>query len=190
MPYKYFEQLDIKPTNSIAVVKEAYKKQLFLWHPDRLTSNGKLNFQEANDKTAKINEAYEKIIQQLKYDTKFDEIIANVKYCWETKYKQNGSSFVDDSGIESSARSSVVSSNVEWIEYYADLEILIVKFKKSGAYLYEAVPENVFSNLRSASSKGKYLNKHIAFCYAYHKLSVYSDWQNYAKEIYSKNRDT
>ncbi len=161
---EYFKILDIKPTSSINEIRMAFKKQLFLWHPDRAKVNNRKN-EELNNKTRKIIEAYNFLKDNIKYETDFEEVIANVEINWDI-------------------RQNITSSNLEWIEYYPNLEILIVGFKNSGIYLYENVPKIIHYELISAPSKGKYLNKNIAHSLNYHKLENYAEWYKFAKRIY------
>ena len=58
-------------------------------------------------------------------------------------------------------RQSVSSSNIRSIGYDAASSTLEVEFHGGGVYQYYGVPENVYSALMRASSKGRYLNDHI-----------------------------
>ena len=55
----------------------------------------------------------------------------------------------------------VVSSNIERIGYDPNSNTLRVEFKSNRTYDYSNVPENVFSELKSASSVGSYHAKNI-----------------------------
>lgn len=163
----YYKILGIEPTNSIKKIKDAYKKQLYLWHPDRIIAN-KITFKEANDKTVLINDAYNFLKDNITYETDFEKIISDVEINWNT-------------------RQDVVSSNLAWVEYYPNLKFLIVCFKKSGVYLYENVPITIYKELISADSKGKYFNMKIVHGdFVYHHLINYNEWYKYAKRVYKK----
>lgn len=55
----------------------------------------------------------------------------------------------------------VTSSNVAMVAYYADLQtgkrILGVRFKSGGEYWYYDVPLSVYTDMLSASSKGRFV---------------------------------
>ncbi len=55
----------------------------------------------------------------------------------------------------------VDSSNIERIGYDSNSSTLRVEFKSNRTYDYFNVPENVFNELRSASSVGSYHAKNI-----------------------------
>jgi len=62
------------------------------------------------------------------------------------------------------------SSTVEEIGYDPDAEEVWVRFSGSGLYVYSAVPAVVWEDLRSASSKGGFVNSVLKPSYAYHRI--------------------
>lgn len=166
MKYKeYFDILEIEPTNEIAEIKSGYKKCLLKYHPDKVNQSDKGALKIANIKTVSIINAYEILKSNLIYLDQFEKIISDVEINWDI-------------------RKGIISSNIEWIEYYKNLYILIVKFKSGGLYLYKNVDFNTYSGLITAESKGKFLHKYIAFKFNYHRLSNYDEWYRYGKQIY------
>ena len=64
----------------------------------------------------------------------------------------------------------VESSNIERIGYLSSASVMDVVFKGGGRYRYFDVPEDVFSNLRKAESKGKYFHKYVKDMYSYARV--------------------
>lgn len=63
--------------------------------------------------------------------------------------------------------SSVVAS----MEYKADTATLRIGYVSGKVYDYEQVPENVYLEMKNASSKGTYLNRYIKGKYAFKKVN-------------------
>lgn len=69
-------------------------------------------------------------------------------------------------------RQQVTSTNIESIGYDPETKTLEVEFKKSGSvYRYDAVPEEVFEELKNAQSVGTYFGKAIKGVYEFKKIS-------------------
>ena len=69
-------------------------------------------------------------------------------------------------------RQQVTSTNIESIGYDPETKTLEVEFKKSGSvYRYDAVPEDVFEELKNAKSVGTYFGKAIKGAYEFKKIS-------------------
>ena len=64
----------------------------------------------------------------------------------------------------------VDSSNIERIGYDTNSSTLRIEFKSNRTYDYSNVPENVFNELRSASSVGSYHAKNIKNSYSYNEI--------------------
>lgn len=64
----------------------------------------------------------------------------------------------------------VDSSNIERIGYDSDSNTLRIEFKSGRTYDYFNVPENVFDELRHASSVGGYHARNVKNCYSYTEI--------------------
>lgn len=69
-------------------------------------------------------------------------------------------------------RHKVESSDISSIGYDADVRVLEVEFVSRAVYQYANVPENVYTELMQAGSKGQYFNKYIRDQYQSSKLST------------------
>ena len=58
-------------------------------------------------------------------------------------------------------RERVDSSSLSSLGYDARRHVLEVEFRNGGVYRYLDVPEDAWSELRAAGSKGRYLNSEI-----------------------------
>jgi hypothetical protein len=67
-------------------------------------------------------------------------------------------------------RKTVESSNIASIGYDSENEILEVEFNHGGVYQYSDVPQDVYEELMSADSHGKYFSANIRNDYEYEKL--------------------
>jgi hypothetical protein len=62
------------------------------------------------------------------------------------------------------------SSVVAAIRYDATISTLRVIYVSGSVYDYKQVPEKVYKEMRTASSKGEFLNKHIKPNYEFEKI--------------------
>ncbi len=62
------------------------------------------------------------------------------------------------------------SSVVAAIRYYPLTSILRVVFVSGSVYDYKKVPEKIYKAMKTATSKGTYLNKYIKGHYSFEKL--------------------
>ena len=62
------------------------------------------------------------------------------------------------------------SSVVAAIRYDATISRLRVIYVSGSVYDYKQVPEKVYKEMRTASSKGEFLNKHIKPNYEFEKI--------------------
>ncbi len=62
------------------------------------------------------------------------------------------------------------STNLKAVEYNKIQKTLIVKFKSGLSYIYFDVPNEIYTNLLNAESKGKYFHTHIKGVYGYSKI--------------------
>ena len=67
-------------------------------------------------------------------------------------------------------RTPVKSTNVAYVGYDPEKQILEVEFHGGNVYQYYDVPETIFKELLNASSIGKYLNKRIKGVYRYKEV--------------------
>ncbi|MBK8620246.1 MAG: KTSC domain-containing protein [Saprospiraceae bacterium] len=163
----YFNILEIKQTTSKREIKSAWKKCLFKYHPDKADQSNEEELKQANQKTIEINKAYDYLKNNIIDLDPFEEAICEVEINWDI-------------------RKGVSSSNLKWIEYYKELHILIVQFKSGGLYLYESVNYETYVGLVQSDSKGRFLNKNIAYKFIYHRLAKYEDWYKFGKQIFHK----
>ncbi|MEO8405043.1 MAG: KTSC domain-containing protein [Chitinophagaceae bacterium] len=63
------------------------------------------------------------------------------------------------------------SSVVAHMSYNPELSILQIRFVSGLVYDYKKVPLEVYEAMRTSSSKGEYLNKHIKGNYPFKKVS-------------------
>jgi len=62
------------------------------------------------------------------------------------------------------------SSVVAAISYLPELSVLRVTFVSGKVYDYKKVPESVFLRMKSATSKGKFLNEHVKRNYSFKQV--------------------
>ena len=62
------------------------------------------------------------------------------------------------------------SSVIAAIRYHAPSSTLRVVYVSGSVYDYKNVPEKVYIEMKTASSKGEFLNKHIKPNYAFEKI--------------------
>lgn len=67
-------------------------------------------------------------------------------------------------------RQSVESSNLASVGYDEERQILEVQFKHGGVYQYFDVTKDVYDELMSADSHGKYFSANIRNDYEYQKM--------------------
>jgi KTSC domain len=62
------------------------------------------------------------------------------------------------------------SSNISRIGYDDGNQVLYVEFKSGGTYQYFDVAEQMFADMKSASSKGQFLAQNIKGAYRYARV--------------------
>lgn len=67
-------------------------------------------------------------------------------------------------------RIPVSSSNISSIGYDADSQTLEIEFNNGGVYQYSGVSQDVYDEMMSADSKGKYFHANIKNTYPFSKL--------------------
>lgn len=66
--------------------------------------------------------------------------------------------------------SNFASSNIARLRYDSETSVLEVTFHNGGTYQYYDVPENIWVDFKSASSKGKFLHANIKGNFRYSKV--------------------
>ena len=157
------------------------------WHPDIATNKG-ISVQEATLKSQQIILAYEILSENL---DSLDESTFNHSYQsyyqYKTSVKKNYRQYydysIDDIDANFVNRITVKSSNVKWIDYIRDLQILVVRFKRSsGYYLYYDVPESIFERFKITDSPGRFVYQYLRG-YRYESLSECAEWLNVYKSL-------
>jgi len=67
-------------------------------------------------------------------------------------------------------REDVTSTNIKSVEYNTDAKELIVEFSAGAKYAYTNVPNEVYSKLLLAESKGKFVNSEVKGKFEYRRL--------------------
>ena len=153
---RHFEILGITPSATRAEIKAAFREQMKLWHPDRF-ANRPGELASALERSKLINEAY--------------KLLRNYSppqgATGRTKQTHNPDDYASHSGHNRrpGERVHVRSTNIRWVGYDSKKQVLEVEFHNGSIYRYYDVPEQVHKDFLSADSKGKYLNRHIAFKY-------------------------
>ncbi len=168
-------------------LKKTCKKLILHWHPDIAIYKGISN-EEATSKSQQIILAYEILSENLDSidETLFRHTYQSY-YQFKTSAKRCYKQFYDHSidNIDASFvnRITLKSSNVKWIDYLKDLEILVVRFKRSAVYyLYYDFPESAFQKFLRAESPGRFVHQ-ILNGYKYNSFEGYADWLNVYKSL-------
>ncbi len=168
-------------------LKKAFKIQMLQWHPDIAINKG-ISHQEATSKSQQIILAYEILSENLEslVDTSFTHTYESY-YHYKTSTKKSYRQYYDHSidKIDASFVNRIIvkSSNVKWIDYIKDLEILVVRFKGSSVYyLYYDVPESIFEKFKMTDSPGRFVQQFL-HGYKYDSHGEYADWLNVYKSL-------
>lgn len=172
---------------TIDELKKAFKKNILRWHPDLAVNKG-ISVEEATAKSRDIILAYEILSENLE---SLEQSTYNYNYksyhSYRTpsskNYKQYYDNSIDSIDEKFLNRITLKSSNVKWIDYIKDLEVLVVRFKNSSVYyLYFEVPESVFLKFQTADSPGRFVHQYLR-SYKYESHSRYADWLNVYKSL-------
>ena len=156
------------------------------WHPDIATAKG-VSVEEATIKSQQIILAYEILSQNLG-PLDGDKFRYSYRSYYEYKtskksYKQYYDYSTDEIDLSFVNRITVKSSNVKWIDYIADLQILVVRFKGgAGYYVYYDVPLSIFEKFRITESPGRFVHQFLGR-YNYQSFSKCADWLNVYKSL-------
>lgn len=168
-------------------LKKIFKRQMLQWHPD-ISINRGISHLEATSKSQQIILAYEILSENLESleDDSFKHTYESYyQYKTSTKksYRQYYDYSIDDIDASFVNRIIVKSSNVKWIDYIRDLEILVVRFKGSSVYyLYYEVPESIFEKFKVSDSPGRFVHQFL-HGYKYDSRDEYADWLNVYKSL-------
>lgn len=168
-------------------LKKIFKRQMLQWHPD-ISINRGISHLEATSKSQQIILAYEILSENLESleDNSFKHTYESYyQYKTSTKksYRQYYDYSIDDIDASFVNRIIVKSSNVKWIDYIRDLEILVVRFKGSSVYyLYYEVPESIFEKFKISDSPGRFVHQFL-HGYKYDSRGEYADWLNVYKSL-------
>lgn len=168
-------------------LKKIFKKKIFQWHPD-LSLNRGITEQEATYKSQQIILAYEILsnniesLQDVTFNADF-ETYHSYKTKSTRNYKKYYDFSIDDLDEKFINRIIVKSSNVKWIDYLKDIEILVVRFRRSTVfYLYFDVPVSIYLMFQKSDSPGRFVHQYLKG-YKYESLSKYEDWLNIYKSL-------
>jgi hypothetical protein len=168
-------------------LKKAYKKLILKWHPD-IAANKGISISEATSISQKIILAYEVLSRNLRH---LDA--SKVKHPHESKYHYRASAkksykryfdfSIDDIDEPFLNRITLNSSNVKWVDYIDDLEMLIVRFKSTyGFYVYYDVPKDIYLSFRTVESPGRYVHEKLNL-YRYELITDYAEWLNIYRSL-------
>jgi hypothetical protein len=68
-------------------------------------------------------------------------------------------------------RQQVQSKDLRSVGYNEDLKILEIEFNSGGVYQYSNVPPEIYSNLMTAPSKGKFFHANVKNNYPYRSVA-------------------
>lgn len=167
-------------------LKKIYKKEILKWHPD-IAPNYGIAVEEATIKTQKIILAFEILSKNL------DSLDSNnFKHTYESyqkyrtpkpkTYKQYYDYSIDEIDESFINRTTLKSSNVKWVDFIMDLQILIVRFKDGSVYFYFDVPISVHMQFKKSDSPGRFVNQNLSG-YKYKRMNNYADWLNLYKSL-------
>ncbi len=174
-------------------LKRIFKRLMLQWHPDIAINKG-ISMQEATSRSQQIILAYEILSENLdSLDQSTFEYTYQSYYQYKTSTKKSYKQYYDESidEIDESFvnRITVKSSNVKWIDYIKDLQILVVRFKVSSRYyLYYDVPHSIFEKFKMSDSPGKFVHQYLRG-YKYETHDEYAEWLNVYKSLSDMTED-
>lgn len=168
-------------------LKKIFHKKMLYWHPDLAVHNG-IEKGEATLKSQSIILSYEILSNNLDSLEKSSyEYNFTTYHSYKTPPSKNHRQFYDYSidNIDEKFinRITLKSSNIKWIDYIKDLEVLVVRFKNSSVYyLYFDVSESVYQHFQKTDSPGRFALQYLD-SYKYKSLDKYADWLNVYKSL-------
>lgn len=160
--------LGLAACDSEAELKEAYWREIKIWHPDRHQDDPALQ-REATERAKKINAAFEHLFELLEAGRPLPRCSPGAESAstprpqpgYHTQHTYKGKhfkpGFPDPNVFEVFLKSSCfISTGYDRVQ-----RILYVKFTNGGIYAYRDVPESIFMDFLSAESHGKFANRQI-----------------------------
>lgn len=150
----HFEILGITKQANQDEIKQAYRKQITLWHPDKFPNDVAKKY-IAEERSKKINEAYSLLKNYIPPST-----AKRTENPYTKPHKPPAEKSTSKERAEIN-RVRVKSSNIHSIGYSAELKIIQVQFLSGSVYEYYDVPVNEYEAFLKADSKGKFLNRNL-----------------------------
>jgi len=161
----HFDVLGVTRYSTKDEIKKAYRDEIKKWHPDKFPDQPN-KILEALDRSKNIIEAFSLLKN---YDPPKPKITTNSSSTFTRKKR---SSYPRQTSKPKANRINieaiiVKSSNLHSVAYDKALKILQVEFLSGSVYQYCNVPNFIYLELMQSSSKGRYFNSKIAFCYKF-----------------------
>jgi KTSC domain/DnaJ domain len=157
----HFEILGITRFSTREEIKKAYRNQIKKWHPDKF-HNSPEKIQYALEVTKQINEAFELLENYEPLKTQHSDNTSKSYKKRQTTSAFNYRSSPPKATRLNILRASVKSPNIISVGYDKLLKVLQVEFLNGSIYQYYEVPEQIFTDLLKAGSKGKFFNSKIS----------------------------
>ncbi|TSA02762.1 MAG: hypothetical protein D4R81_04445 [Nitrospiraceae bacterium] len=159
----YYDILEVPPNATQEEIKQAWREQLQVWHPDRFLHNPSLR-SKAEEKAKEINEAYETLGNQQKRQTYGGERSAQRKASGRTS---------EDIHAATSAKTEDYGENIghvyPWRRYFARMTDYVLFGLVSGIFIVIFAP-SVFD------SNDLFLNITGSFAWIFIEASLLSSW--------------
>lgn len=171
---RYAAILGLSGSISLSDVKSAYRREMFVWHPD--LHFGKATEANAHAKAQTLNEAYEFLSEitedNITIDTAEQTVHAHQHY--HTRHTYQNWAFTPGFPDPAVFEVFLKSSNVVSTGYDGAKRILFLKFQKGYVYRYFDVPRIIFDELLRADSHGRYANRSICHSFRYERCPPWS----------------
>lgn len=151
-PESYLQILELSLPLTSDELKQAYKKLISKWHPDKFTNLSEISY--ATKKAQEINVAYEALSEYIEQESEWE---TNTNY--SPRHFYSGKIFTTGFPDANAFECFLKSSNIISIGYNYILKTLYVKFHSNVVYAYFEVPQRVFEGFLTAPSPGKYRNQ-------------------------------
>lgn len=166
---QYRTTLLLRVPFTLAELKEAYRKLIWKWHPDRNPPSD-----EATEKAAQLNVAFEYLSEILesnggvyRHVTSQSSSYAKRSADWRPKRTYDGRSYSTGFPDNSVTEILLKSSHIVSTGFHRPTNTLYIKFSNSSVYKYANVPEHVFEGFVNAPSHGKFAHANIYHSFQY-----------------------